>query len=208
MKPLRLFYPLAFVAAVYGTPNVGDASPKALQKNYISNPGFESQDSARSGLPSGWDVDVANKTDALEIVARDSTIRHCGKVAARIRFNEAMNYSGVIQRISAADFAGKEVEFSGFIRRSSEKSMVGIWLMATNNKNNKLIYVNSYEQPVNQGLSWTRHALSLRIPKEASFIKIGAAIYEKDGIMWADDLNLSDISVKPIANTIVQNGRC
>jgi hypothetical protein len=199
MKPLQSLYSLAFVAAVCGTSAVGQPSPKPLDKNYILNSGFEQAESTLNTLPSEWKIDVANKTDTIEIVRLDSSVRHCGVAAVRINFTEAMNYSGVIQSIPVSGLAGKMAHFSGFIRRSSVKSIIGIWLSVADNKGKQLAYINSYKQPLNPGRDWSRHSLSIRIPKEASVIRVGAAIYEKDGTMWADDLRLSNRSVEPVS---------
>jgi hypothetical protein len=103
-----------------------------------------------------------------------------------------MNYAGVLQRVSALNLRAKDIKFSGFVRRSSVQSIVGIWMLVTDNKGTKLAYINSYEQPVTAGNRWSRHVVAMRIPPEAVTIKLGAAIYEKDGVMWADDLRLSE----------------
>jgi hypothetical protein len=197
MKPLHSLYAMAFVAAVCEASAFGEASSKPLNKNYVLNAGFEQADATRNTLPSEWEIDVANQTDTLEIVRLDRRVRHCGRAAVRINFVEAMNYSGVIQSIAVSDLAGEMAHFSGFVRRSSAKSIVGIWLLVADSKGNKLAYLNSYEQPVSARRAWSRHSLSIQIPKEAATIKVGTAIYEKDGVMWADDLRLSKGLVKP-----------
>lgn len=180
---------------------IGKVPPIPQGFNYLSNPGFERSDPKQAALPDAWDVDVANKTDTLEIVKRDQSVHHCGRAAARIRFIEAMNYSGVIQRLSALDMAGKDAQFSAYVRRSSATSVVGIWLLVADINGNKLTYINSYEQPVRAGSNWTRHVLSLHVSKEAFIVKVGAAIYEKDGTMWVDDMHLALKDVSPVTTS-------
>jgi hypothetical protein len=172
---------------------LGEASAIGTEGNYISNPGFERADPAQQDLPNNWETDVANKTDLQPVVVRDHAVRRCGANAVRVRFVEAMNYAGVLQRVSALSLRGKDIQFSGFVRRSSVQSIVGIWMLVTDRKETKLAYINSYKQPVTGGNRWSRHVVTMRIPPEAVTIKLGAAIYEKDGVMWADDLRLSEI---------------
>jgi hypothetical protein len=188
---LQLGYLFAFIAMAFGTSIAVKATKNPIVTNLILNPSFERTDAQQKTLPIHWNIDVANKTETSEIVALDNTVRHCGSLAARVRFVEAMNYSGVIQEMDASKFVGKKLHFSGFLRRSSMQSIVGIWLLVADKNNNKLQYINSYMQPTEATKGWSYHSLSVRIPDGASTLKVGAAIYDKDGIMWVDDLHLS-----------------
>jgi hypothetical protein len=192
----KSFYALAVIAAS-GMGGLAKSELNSLDKNYIVNASFEMADSVQISLPSGWNVDVANKTDGIDTVRLDSEIRRCGNAAVRIVFTKAMNYSGVIQTIDATDLVGKSIDFSGYVRSSSAKSIIGIWMLVADTKGKKLRYINSYTQPVKSTDDWSRHSVSIRIPKAAASIKFGAAIYEEDGTMWADDLRLSASSDKP-----------
>jgi hypothetical protein len=191
MRLLKLGTMLAFSAAVFGNPALGGSHNNSAERNYILNPGFEQADQVRKTLPNSWSIDVANPVNADETVLLDNGVRRCGKAAARIRFVEAMNYSGVIQKIDVSGFKDRKLQFSGFVRKSSPQSIAGIWTLIADNTGKKLAYINSYEQPVNVDEGWSFHSLSIAVPKDASVMSVGAAIYEKDGVMWVDDLRLS-----------------
>jgi hypothetical protein len=191
----------AFALSVLST-----ASATTANKNYVANPGFERADPTEQALPKDWEIDVAHKIDDRPVAWRDRTARRCGAAAARIHFVEAMNYAGVLQRVSTSGLAGKDVQFSGFVRRSSGESIVGIWMLAADGKDQKLSYINSYGQPAKVGRGWSWHVVTMRIPPEATTIKLGAAIYEQDGTMWADDLRLSETATRPVATRLCNTG--
>jgi hypothetical protein len=124
----------------------------------------------------------------------DTETVYRGRHSMHIAFKDGMNqegYAGTIQTIDISRFAGKRLMLSAQLRRTSEKSKVGIWASVVGADKEKLSYQNSYEQPIPSNQRWSKHSLMIDLPKTATTLKVGAAIYENDGEMWVDDIRVA-----------------
>jgi|GEM_PF-3966782 len=63
-------------------------------------------------------------------------------------------------------------------------------MLASDKNKKKLLYINSYEQPVKESGAWMQHRIDILIPNQATTLKFGAAIYEAEGTMWVDDVSI------------------
>jgi hypothetical protein len=159
--------------------------------NAAANGGFEMASAANAQHPADWAVDGVGPVYAL-----DTSIHMKGKHALKIGFKDGANangYSGTIQRISATPYAGKRVEVTAYLRKSTEKSVVGIWAMLGGADKAKLLYKNTYEQPAPKVGEWTQHKLVLDVPQNAVSMALGAAIHESDGEMWVDEFSVREV---------------
>jgi hypothetical protein len=166
-------------------------------KTVIPNGNFElplPQDKSR---PATWEYDVANKKLADGDFALDRSIVKRGKNSVRVAFVEAQGYAGVIQFLDATRLAGRTIVFSGWIRRSAKSSVAGIWIAINDAQKKRLTYQNSYEVPHDDLNRFDFHRVEIKVPETATSLMIGAAIYEKDGTMWADDLRIDLIEKRP-----------
>jgi hypothetical protein len=157
----------------------------------LNNGGFEIIDEANLQHPAIWSIDGIGPVYTL-----DASVHKKGRYSLRIGFKEGANtegYSGMIQKISAAPFAGKRIVISAYLRRSSEKSIVGIWALLNAANNKRLEYINSYEQPILNGSKWSIHQLEIEVPAEATSLALGAAIYENNGEMWVDEMSIREV---------------
>jgi hypothetical protein len=154
--------------------------------NLLRNGSFENV--SASGVPSDWDVD--GESPAYQL---DKTNSSSGKQSLWIEFKDGFNeqgYAGTIQSLDVTAFAGKTLQFSADVRRSNGQSIVGIWLLVADAEGNKLSYVNSYEQTQPSPLQWQKHVLTVKLPSASVKLKLGAAIHDKDGAAWIDNLRL------------------
>jgi hypothetical protein len=159
------------------------------KSNLLRNGSFE--DATSDSAPAGWNVDGVSPSYRL-----DTQIASAGKQSLRVEFRDGFNeqgYAGTLQTIDASGLAGKTIRFTADLRRTNNESVVGIWLLVADAVGNKLNYINSYEQPLPNLSQWQTHALTVSLPRAAAKIKLGAAIYEKDGEAWIDNLQLWQI---------------
>jgi hypothetical protein len=157
----------------------------------LANGGFEKASATNAQHPADWAVDGVGPAYAL-----DPSIHMKGKHALKVGFKDGANangYSGTIQRISATPYAGKRVEVTAYLRKSTDKSVVGIWAMLGGADKAKLLYKNTYEQPAPKVGEWTQHRLVLDVPQNAVSMALGAAIHESDGEMWVDEFSVREV---------------
>jgi hypothetical protein len=156
----------------------------------IMNNRFEITNPANRLIPAIWEQD--GPSDFYQLVSSS----HSGKYSLAISYTDGLGqegYAGTIQSLNASSLAGKSIEFSAFLKKSSADSKAGIWLLATDKDKKKLLYVNSYDQPIMANSAWKKHRLLVDLPAETAQLKLGAAIYESNGKMWVDDLMLSPV---------------
>jgi hypothetical protein len=178
---------LFFVTASF----ISLAASASATTSVVANGGFEKASTTNPLHPADWDVDGVGPAYAL-----DATVRKVGKHALKIGFKDGANkegYSGTIQKISATPYAGKRVEVTAYLRKSTDKSIVGIWAMLGGVEKVKLLYKNTYEQPAPKVGEWTQHKLVLDVPQNAVSMALGAAIYESDGEMWVDEFSVREV---------------
>jgi hypothetical protein len=169
----------------------------AQGKAVIPNGNFERPLPLDKSRPATWEYDVASKDLADGDFALDRAIVKRGKNSVRVAFVEAQGYAGVIQSLDATRLAGRTIVFSGWIRRSAKSSVAGIWIAINDAQKKRLTYQNSYEVPHDDLNRFDLHRVEIKVPKTAKLLMIGAAIYEKDGTMWADDLRIDLIEKRP-----------
>ena len=120
------------------------AQPSASEQ--LQNGSFEIAATSNTKQPASWSVDGIGTVYLL-----DESVHRNGKYSLKIGFKDGANkegYSGTMQRLSASGFAGKRVEISAYLRRTSEASNVGIWALVGGQNKKRLVYINSYEQPL------------------------------------------------------------
>jgi hypothetical protein len=179
---------IRYLALIMGLVPTLTAHAQRSLVSQLPNGGLEIRSAPDPARPSAWAVDGVGPIYEL-----DRTVFRSGEASLHIGFRDGANaegYSGTIQRLDAKPFAGQRIEFTGYVRRSSERSKVGIWVLASGPKLKRRVYVNSYEQTITSDSTWSRHTLTLTVPRGASSIAFGAAIYEYDGEMWVDDMSV------------------
>ncbi len=151
----------------------------------IPNAGFEQGSPSNAKLPSDWRLDG----EALETVL-DKNKKHQGAQALRVKFKEGAPYAGVLQRLNTDAMRGKTVLATAWFAREQDEATVGIWMLASDKDGKRIAYANSYETDAAKKKEWTQHQVRLLIPAEATSALLGVAIYDKDGTMWVDQVEL------------------
>jgi hypothetical protein len=156
------------------------------QASLLKNADFVTLDTAKPTLPAEWRVDGQATEIALD------TLRQRSKTPSlRVVFKEGAPYAGVVQRIPIEAVRSKTFRAQSFIDRQGEGAAVGIWVRAFDKERKSIAYANSYETKQGVAGAWTAHRLELAIPASAEFVMFGASIYEKDGTMWLDAIEVS-----------------
>jgi hypothetical protein len=152
----------------------------------MPNAGFEQSDADDLTKPASWRID--GKAEELTL---DKDKKYAGTQSLRVKFKEGAPYAGVIQRPPIAGVRGKTVQFSAMIARGEDNAIAGIWAGAWDKDKKRLAYVNTYESAAAKQRDWTRHQMSINIPKDAESVMVGVAIHDKDGVMWVDEVKIS-----------------
>jgi hypothetical protein len=130
----------------------------------------------------------------------DTAVKHSGKASASLRFtcgSDAYSWGSLGQKIDAAEYKGKRVRLSGWIKTAGVTSFASIWLSA-NGERHVLAFDNMQDRADKGTTDWKRYEVVLDIPENAINLEFGTLLSGK-GQAWFDDLTLeivgSDVPV-------------
>jgi hypothetical protein len=140
---------------------------------------------AVGSLPSGWTI--AENGNAIE-VTRDCDEAHGGKCSLRLASDGGPGFGAVAQRLSAAEYAGRRVVLSGWLRTERAERGAQFWLRVDSGAK-VVAFDNMGDQPLSGTEPWTQYQLALDVPHNATVVAFGVLL-RGSGRVWADDLEL------------------
>jgi hypothetical protein len=188
--------------AVY-TPESEPAVPpekaaKPLQGIAIANAGFEAASPGAPERPDGW-VLMQHAGEIAYRVTLDSEKPKAGKRSARVESLRPEVFGSLAQTVSAAEWRGRTLRFSGWIRTKDVKGNdfgqgVGLFLNSMRG-GAPLLYAQMSKTAVAGTTGWTRYEVTLKVPAEADNLEIGI-IQFGEGTAWVDDVALDVVPPK------------
>ena len=143
-------------------------------------------------FPAGWGGSPANT------IFTDDQVVHSGKYSARIERDPSS--SGSFSTLTASiplDFAGKTIEWRGFVKTENVSNAVAIWLREDGDTPS-LAFATSQGLQVNGTTDWTEYSVTLPVVNEAKQLYFGFLLIGT-GKGWVDDLQML-VDGKPVAD--------
>jgi hypothetical protein len=151
---------------------------------------------AVGSMPSGWTI--AENGNATEIT-RDCDEAHGGKCCLRLASDGGPGFGAVAQRVSAAEYAGRRVVLSGWLRTERAERGAQFWLRV--DAGAKVVAFDNMGDRLVAGTEpWTQYRLALDVPHNASVVVFGVLL-RGSGRAWADDLELTIGDERDVAST-------
>jgi len=159
-----------------------------LGSDFASTLNFETQHTGTT--PRGWGGGPP------ETIFVDGNIVHSGRWAVRLERNNAspQNFT-TITRMLPADFAGKTIEWRGFLRTEDVSEFTGLWLREDGDTT-ALEFDNMQRQQLKGTNDWKEFSIKLPLNPDAKQIFFGV-LTAGTGKAWADDLQLL-VDGKPV----------
>lgn len=125
-------------------------------------------------LPEGW-IPVGSDHSAYDVVfAEDAGEAGPG---FRIRSEEgASGFGGIGQSISAKNYLGERVAWSGRLRTRDVSGWTGLWMRVDGEGGEVLAFDNMQSRPVSGNTDWESHSVVLDVPEEAQSIVFGVLL--------------------------------
>jgi putative CocE/NonD family hydrolase len=155
----------------------------------IRIPGAGAQ--APDSLPVRWRrVPSATLATATFGIHVDSGVRRGGLGSLRIRSTDAAprDFGGVGQRILAADYRGRRVRLSGYLRVADVAQGAALWMRVDGGEGTP--FDNMQDRRLTGTAGWQRLDVVLDVPADAGLLDFGALLTGA-GTVWVDDLGLS-----------------
>jgi AraC-like DNA-binding protein len=126
----------------------------------------------------------------------DNKIYHMGSRSATIcSIGEEFSYedySSIMQQISAKNFMGKRMRFSGFVKTEAVEEWCGVWMRLDTAQGVTIKIDNMQNRPIKGTTEWNYYYCVMDIPQEAAVINIGVLLTGK-GKIWFDNADLQEV---------------
>ncbi len=124
----------------------------------------------------------------------DKTIRRTGGKSVFLECTESRvdkdEFGTLLQSCSTADYAGKRVRMTSYIRSKKVKGWAGMWMRAdTRGSYESLAFDNMSDRPIKGTSDWTRCEIVLDVPEDSSVLFYGILL-AGTGKIWFDDVKL------------------
>lgn len=111
------------------------------------------------------------------------------------------DYAVVMQQFRAADYLGKRIRFSGFVKASGVKGWGGLWMRIDSTSANTLKLDNMQNRAIKGSSDWNYYSIVLDVPENGAVINIGILL-SGEGKLWFDKARL-DMVDKNVPTTDV-----
>ena len=133
-----------------------------------------------------------------DTIFTDDKVFHSGKYAARI--DRTASSLGTFSTLTASiplDFAGKTIEWRGFVKTENASDAAAIWFREDGDKPS-LAFATTQGLRVNGTTDWKEYSITLSVVPEAKQLVFGFLL-SGTGKAWVDDLRML-VDGQPVAN--------
>lgn len=148
-------------------------------------------------IPPGW-FESGSSPNSYEMGLEEGVGRDGGN-AATIKSIEKRpsGFGTLMQQCEPAEFWGKRIKMTGYVRSESVKNSAALWLRVDRGAK-PVSFDNMSNRPIHGTTDWKKYELVLDVPADATLISYGALV-NGAGQIWFDDLvfEIVDSTVLP-----------
>jgi hypothetical protein len=102
----------------------------------------------------------------------------------------------MMQMFDAADYTGKRMRFSGWVKSETVASWAGLWMRVDGNgsPSRTLAFDNMQSRGIKGTTDWTRYEVVLDVPDDAKAIAFGILL-DGEGKVWLSDVKFESVSL-------------
>jgi hypothetical protein len=147
---------------------------------------------AEPAAPHHWDVTGGKPQDYS--VSLDVVNPHGGKKSALIRsvVPNPTSFGALVQVFSAADYRGKRLRLSAFVRSQDVSQWAGLWMRLDGMNAQVLGFDNMQNRPIKGDTEWQRYSVVLDVPEAALAVHFGILLAGA-GSVWLNDVSLDTV---------------
>lgn len=109
------------------------------------------------------------------------------------------DFGTVMQQFKAANYLGKRVRFSGFVKSKDVTGWGGLWMRIDGNTTNTLKFDNMQSRAIKGTTDWNIYSVVLDVPETSAIISIGILL-SGEGELWLDNVRLEPVD-KTVSTT-------
>ena len=150
----------------------------------------------------GWFL--AGSSPANYDIARDTKVLHDGKPSGRMASNSVPNGFGtMMQCVDAADYRGKRMRFSGYVKAQDVKRWAGLWMRVDGpgTPAKSIAFDNMQTRPIKGTSDFTQYSVVLDVANEATGVCFGILV-DGEGTVWLSDVKFEAVPLSvPVTDT-------
>jgi hypothetical protein len=151
-------------------------------------------------IPNGWFPAGSNPSEYE--MGIDNSIFQNGQACAFIKSKSPKEnqFGTLMQTISAANYLGKRLQLSGYIKSDDVKRWCGMWMRIDGESNQQLGFDNMRDRAIKGTTAWKKYDIVLDIPANSLTINYGVLL-NGDGKVWFDNFELKEVDKNvPVTN--------
>jgi hypothetical protein len=151
-------------------------------------------------IPNGWFPAGSNPSEYE--MGIDNSIFQNGQACAFIKSKSPKEnqFGTLMQTISAANYLGKRLQLSGYIKSDDVKRWCGMWMRIDGESNQQLGFDNMRDRAIKGTTDWKKYDIVLDIPVNSLTINYGVLL-NGDGEVWFDNFELKEVDKNvPVTN--------
>ena len=127
-------------------------------------------------------------------MGNDTTTAFTGSSSGFIRSNKAapQGFGTYMQTIDAADYRGKRVRLSAYVKADRVTDWAGVWMRVDAGSGAPIAFDNMQDRPIKGSHDWTQYSIVLDVGNTATAIAFGI-LMSGPGAVWIDDLALDPV---------------
>lgn len=147
---------------------------------------------ARADMPKGWmaagqspgDYEMSSETSGARVGHACAVLRSRGTPSG---------FGTMMQTFKPGDLAGKRVRMTAWARSENVESWAGLWMRVDTESQSGVAFDNMQPRSIKGTTPWTKYAIVLDVPKDASEIAFGVLLDGK-GAVWVDHFDFEEVS--------------
>ena len=149
---------------------------------------------AAAEKPASWFL--AGSEPASYSIERDLTVKHEGRATGRLASKgQPKGFGTMMQYFDPAQYRGKRIKFSAFVKAENITSWAGLWLRVDGpEKGRSLAFDNMQSRAIKGTRDWARYEIVLDVDPTATGIGFGILV-DGPGTVWMDNAAFEVVDV-------------
>jgi hypothetical protein len=159
---------------------------------------------ADDGPPKGWLLAGAAPSDYVATIDRSAP--RVGQASAVLRARDTpRGFGTLMQTFDAKKLAGKRYRMTAWVRSEGVEQWAGLWMRVDSEVKMGVSFDNMQARPIKGTTPWTKHAIVLDVPKDATLIAFGVLLDGK-GAIWVDEFDFNEVGTHVPTTDLLTGG--
>ena len=149
---------------------------------------------AQSGAtPRGWILAGDHPQNYVTGIDKDVVYKGHRTVCMKPKPSATEGFGTLMQRFDAAQFSGKRVRLSAWVKSENVNDWAGLW-MRVDSGTKSVAFDNMQNRAIKGTTDWQNYAVVLDVPKDATVISLGILV-SKSGTVWLNSAQFETVGM-------------